>query len=112
MSEPKLPDVMLTLLQNIHDDVKRMDERLESHIDEEEELMERHTAEIVALQAAFPRGDMAGHQLYHASIIQRNDWISQVCKDITKEIAKYGLIGALGWLAYHAWVDFLAGPGK
>lgn len=104
--------VVLVLVQAIHDDVKRIDAQLTAHISEEEDLLRDHTENLKKLHTAFPQDDVEGHRLYHASIIERNQWVAGLCKDITKEIAKYGLIGFLVWLGYQAWLGFLAGPHK
>ena len=65
MAEPHIPDALLNLLQSIYDEqvaskdaLVALEKRLLEHINEEEGMLERHTAEIVALQASFPNGDM------------------------------------------------------
>lgn len=118
-----LPDVMLELLQRVHEEqqavnaqVKALTEKLEAHIKEEEDMFERHTAEIVALQGAFPKGDMPGHQMYHASIIKRNEFLADMFQESAKHIAKYGLLAFLVWLLWHGAEDLvrnvLKGLGK
>ena len=98
-------DAILALLADIQRDVRDTREKIEKHIAEEEEMLERHTAEIVALQAAFPKGDMAGHQMYHSSIIKRNEFLADVFKEAAKHIAKYGLLAFVIWVFGHAVVD-------
>lgn len=109
-----VPDAMLDLLQSIYDEqvkskdaLTALEKRLVDHINDEESMMERHTAEIVALQASFPNGDLHGHQMYHASIIARNEWITEVFKDAAKHIAKYGLVAFLVWLLWHGLSDLV-----
>ncbi len=110
----QLPDAVYNLLQSIYDEqvaskdaLVALEKRLLDHINEEEGMLERHTAEIVALQSSFPNGDMHGHQMYHASIIKRNEWITEVFKDAAKHIAKYGLLAFLAWLLWHGAEDLV-----
>lgn len=106
------PDAVFALLEQIHKEqqelnasVSSLNTEFQKHIAEEEVMLERHTAEIVALQAAFPRGDVAGHQMYHSSIIKRNEFLADVFKEAAKHIAKYGLLAFVIWVFGHAVVD-------
>lgn len=112
MSAPTIPDAILNLLTQIHNDVRSLDKRLLDHIEEEENMIRTHDEkietmerEVIALHAAFPNADMAGHQLYHASVIKRNEFLAEVLKETAKHIAKYGLIGFVIWIAGHAISD-------
>lgn len=122
MSGQNLPDAILTLLTQIHDDVKSLDERLSKHIEEEEGMIRRHDdqievmqREVIAIHAAFPGEDMVGHQLYHSSVIRRNEFLADMFKEAAKHIAKYGLMAFLLWLIWHGFEDIVknvTGAGK
>lgn len=108
----QIPDALLSLLEQIHREqqttnatVASLAQKLEAHIEDEETMLERHTAEIVAIQSAFPGGDTAGHQLYHSSIIKRNEFLAEVFKEAAKHIAKYGLLAFLVWMLWHGAED-------
>lgn len=109
-----LPDAVLGLLEQIHKEqqslasqVSSMTRELQDHIREEEQLLEKHTAEIVALQSGFPNGDVHGHQLYHASVIKRNEFLADMFKEAAKHIAKYGLLAFIIWLLWHGATDII-----
>ena len=99
------------MVQGIDIKFDNLNLRFERHIIDEEIALGVIGKELTGITAAFPEGDFIGHKAYHASVIERNTWIASVCKDVSKEIAKYGLLGFLAWLGYHAWISFLAGPG-
>lgn len=85
---------------------------LRNHVNKEEGDWNDMKASLDSLICAFPNQDMEGHHDYHSTLIERNKWITQMCKDVVKEITKYGLLGFLAWLGYQAWIGFLAGPMK
>lgn len=103
-------ETLLQWMKDLRSDIKDLDAKLDKHMLDEEHLLEQQNADIVSLKTAFAEDDYVGHKLYHASIIERNRWIIQLLREVSKEIAKYGLIGAVLWTLYHAWIDFLAGP--
>lgn len=109
-----VPDAVLVLLEQIHREQQTTNEtvvtltrKLEEHIAEEESMIERHTAEIIAMQNAFPNGDIHGHQMYHASIIKRNEFLAEMFQEAAKHIAKYGLMAFLVWLLWHGAEDLV-----
>lgn len=101
---------ILRMVQVIDEKLDGAASSLAAHMREEELVIASMQGKLSAIESAFPNDDFHGHKEYHASLIERNRWIVQLCKDVAREIAKYGLIGFLLWLGYHAWIDFLAGP--
>ena len=99
-------------LDNTNAKLDASEERLSKHMEDEEDVLVEVKAQVASLHGAFPEEDIQGHHSYHQSLIERNKWITSLCKDSVKEIAKYGLLGFLGWLLYHLWIDMLAGPHK
>ena len=83
---------------------------ISDHVNTEEGDWRTMNDKLTQLTEAIPEGDMKGHHDYHTSVIDRNRWITQLCKKLFEELAKYGLLGFLGWLGYQAWIGFLAGP--
>lgn len=102
--------VVLAMMQTIHADVKAMDAKLTDHINTEpDEWM----AVMRKLQEdAFPAGDPEGHRKAHEEQMQSIHDRAEFWKKMAFEVTKYGVLGVLGWLAYHAWVAFIHGPGK
>ena len=98
---------VLDEVRSLRDEIRTLDTKLTEHVHEEEEILERHTAEIVAIQAGFPKGDMHGHADYHQSIIDRNKWLTEVLKETAKHIIKYGLIGFIVWLLWTGLHDLI-----
>lgn len=112
-----VPDVMLTLLQNIHNDLqdvkteqKKMGDTLYSHINTEPEEWAEQLRQL--MKDSFPGGDAEGHRRYHEETITAIEARAEFWKKMLFEVTKYGLFGVLGWLAYTVWVAFLHGPGK
>ena len=101
---------MMRVLNDVNDKLDAGATALENHMRIEEGDMRGLHDRIAALHTAFPNGDLQGHQMYHASLIERNTWITKICKESVEKMAQYGLIGFVIWLGYQAWTGFLAGP--
>lgn len=117
MTPPTIPDVMLTLLQTIHDDLQDikgkqedMQQTLTDHINTEP----NEWAEILndLVKRSFPNEDPEGHRRYHEAEMNYMEARAEFWRKLLFEVSKYGLIGVVGWLAYTVWVAFLHGPGK
>ena len=110
VAEPNVPDVILTLLEQIHNDMSAMRQELTDHIATEPAEWAKILSDLQA--KAFPGGDPEGHRKAHedemATIAARADF----WKKMLFEVTKYGLLGVVGWVAYQLWVAFLHGPGK
>ena len=101
---------MMRVLNEVNEKLDAGKLALEEHMRVEEHDLQSLHDKIGALHMAFPNGDLVGHQLYHASLIDRNKWVTRMAKDAVEKLAQYGLIGFVIWLGYQAWTGFLAGP--
>jgi hypothetical protein len=106
----ELSDVMLTLLQTIHDDVQKVKRTLEDHINTEPEEWAAVLDDLS--KKAFPAGDPEGHRKYHEDEMKFMEARADFWKKMLFEVTKYGIFGVLGWLAYITWTAFLQGPQK
>lgn len=109
--------VLLTLVQNVHDDIKTihgdiksLDIRLTKHMTDETMELAQEISKLMA--AAFPEGDPTGHRKHHEAVIAKAEARAAFWRKMLEEITKYGLIGLIGWLALTAWSAFLQGPHK
>lgn len=101
---------VLELVRIIHDNQISMDAKLSKHMQEETlELAEEINR---LMNKCFPGGDGAGHKVAHDLWIERVSESRDFWKTMRKELAKWGLIGFLGWAAYALWTAFLQGPHK
>lgn len=110
LMEAKVEVEILRMIRQVDKKQDQLTKILDDHMIKEEGDWNFMKETLDGLIKAFPNEDMEGHHNYHNSLIERNKWITQMCKDIVKEITKYGLIGFLAWLGYQAWLGFLAGP--
>lgn len=78
------------------DRVGSLEDRLSDHMGKEE-------AELAAIAAAFPGGDMDGHRRYHASIIEWRELRNRLVREALVQAAKVGGVAAFGWLLYAIW---------
>ena len=98
----------ILLMQQIHQKVEDMDKRLTQHMTDETLVLAEEIAKL--MNSAFPGSDPQGHRVYHESQMQAIADRAAFWKMMRNEVAKYGIIGVLGWLAYTAWIAFLRGP--
>lgn len=57
--------------------------------------------------SGFPGDDPTGHRVYHESLIERNKAYADLGRKLLFELAKWGLIGFIGWLLIAGWHDIL-----
>jgi hypothetical protein len=109
-SEPRDVAAVLTLVTEVHRDVKDLSARLTVHMtDETMELAE----EIATLmRKAFPEGDPDGHRRHHELVIKQAEARAAFWQKMSFEISRWGLIGFLGWAAIALWKSFLVGAVK
>ena len=88
--------------------MQAMQQELKDHMADEQAVLEGIHSSLLNFRSAIPGEDYMGHALYHSSIIERNKWITQLCKDILRDVAKYGLVGALVWGMWHLGHDLAA----
>lgn len=108
MSDPM--QLLLQMMQQIHDNQVLMDAKLTKHMTEEtQELADA----IVKLQGiAFPEGDSDGHRRAHEAWITKAEKQAAFYDKMKTALAQYGLLGFAGWLVLIAWQGFLQGPHK
>lgn len=100
--------IAVLLMQQIHERINDMDKRLTQHMTDETLVLAEEIAKL--MNSAFPGSDPQGHRVYHESQMQAIADRAAFWKMMRNEVAKYGIIGVLGWLAYTAWLAFLRGP--
>lgn len=58
-------------------------------------------------ESGFPGDDPVGHRQYHESLIERNKAYTDLGRKLLFELAKWGLIGFIGWLLVAGWGDIV-----
>lgn len=108
---------LLALIQTIHDDIKKLDERvigldsrLTKHITDETMEIAQELHKL--MKDAFPEGDPTGHRKHHEAVIAKAEARAEFWKKLSFEISKGGLLGFLTWALYALWQYFLQGPHK
>lgn len=71
---------------------------------------EMSSSQIEELRHAFPADDPAGHRAYHDEVIATARARKEFYQKLLFELAKWGLLGFVGWLFVSGWRDFLKGP--
>ena len=102
--------VILMMVRSMHKDVNSLRDDLRKHMTDETDELAKAMTQI--LKRAFPNEDPDGHRMAHEA--QMNTLMNRATfwKNLSFEVAKYGLLGVLGWLLFHAWEAFLMGPKK
>lgn len=121
--ERRSTDAILLLVQTVHEDVLAVREAVQ-HVRNAVDSVEVELANHIAIEPkmlatlvqtlmdkAFPAGDPAGHCEAHEAQMQLVRDRAKFWKDLAFEVSKWGLLGVIGWLAFHAWVAFVKGPG-
>ncbi len=107
-SERRQTDPVLILVTQVRDTLDRMNEKLSNHINNETTELANEIARVML--KAFPRGDPDAHRLHHELAIQKAEAKAKFWQTMSTEIAKWGLIGFLGWAGFALWKTFLMGP--
>lgn len=66
--------------------------------------------QVQELRHAFPADDPAGHRAYHDEVIAIARARKEFWQKLLFELAKWGLLGFVGWMVVAGWRDFLRGP--
>ena len=103
-------NAVLSLITEVHKDLKALNERLSSHMVEETHDLAAEVAKLMA--DAFPEGDPKGHRKYHEASIAKAEAKAEFWKKMLFEICRWGLIGFIGWMAVTLWKAFVLGPVK
>jgi len=99
---------VLMLVQAIQADVTEMRDTLHNHISTEPKEWAKVLTDLMI--KSFPGGDADGHRAAHEAQMRAIQDRAAFWKTLLAEVTKYGILGVLGWLTYHAWVAFLHGP--
>lgn len=92
---------LIAMIQQVHDDVRALDSKLTIHILEEVEDISK--AVQAAFEVSMPNNNPGAHRLEHEYAANAMRASSEFWNKLLFELAKTGLIGALGWLTYAAW---------
>lgn len=99
---------VLVLVQTIQADVADMQLTLKNHIQTEPKEWAKVLSDL--MNKSFPDGDPDGHRAAHEAQMRAIQDRAAFWRTMRIEITKYGILGVIGWLTYHAWVAFLHGP--
>ena len=112
---PRHASEVTVLIHLLHDDIKTvksgvtaLDTRLSKHMTDETLELAEAIANI--MNKSFPEGDPQGHRRHHELSIKAAEDKAAFWKKMRDEVAKYGLIGIIGWLSFVAWAAFVKGP--
>ncbi len=101
---------LISLIEQLTERVHEMSEKLDKHVAslpaEREQIIKN------VLTEALPGGDTVGHRRYHEDVMASLEARTAFWIKMRDELAKWGLIGFLGWAGYALWVAFLQGPHK
>jgi hypothetical protein len=95
-------------------DIRRSVESLGTQMTSNAEAHHRDLVEAVGtlLSRSFPNGDAEGHRRFHEASIRAAEDRAKFWNTMRSELAKYGLLGFLGWAIYYLWQAFLQGPHR
>ena len=99
---------VITLVTELHKDIKALDAKLEIHMINETHELAAEVAKLMA--AAFPEGDPHGHKAAHLAWIHKTEARAEFWEKLKYELSKWGLIGFFGWAIVALWQHFLQGP--
>lgn len=88
---------LLALVRSTHEDVAAMRVSLSTHM--HNETLALAEAIHTLTNTAFPEGDAAGHREYHLALMAAAKNKAEFWRKLSFELAKWGLLGCLGWLA-------------
>ena len=101
---------MLVLVQQTYASVQALDKKLSEHM--VNETLELAEALAGIMTRSFPDGDGDGHRRHHESVLKQAESRADFWATMSKELAKWGLVGFMGWATYALWNAFLQGPHK
>lgn len=103
-SSPKL----IELIRTVHDNQLALSAKLDKHMKEETSELADAIARL--MKEAFPEGDPDGHRRHHELVIKQAEEKAEFWQKMRLELAKWGLLGFLGWALLQLWQSFLQGP--
>jgi hypothetical protein len=99
---------MIELLTFINHQISDMRTELSDHMRDETAELAKSVAAM--MHEAFPGGDPVGHRKHHEAVIKAAEAKAAFWQDMSRSLARWGLIGFSGWLIYVAWAAFVKGP--
>lgn len=91
---------------------QQMQDYLELSIDRKLDSIRTDVKRIMEIvdhyKSGFPGDDPLGHRQYHESLIERNKAYADLGRKLMFELAKWGLIGFIGWLLVAGWHDIIS----
>jgi hypothetical protein len=96
-------DAILAAVKATHELVAQQGQRLQDHITEEESTLKRFIA-------GFPGEDPVSHCAAHLEWIEEVKERKEFYRKMRFELARWGLLGFLGWAFFQLWSGFLKGP--
>lgn len=103
-------EVILGHLVSLSDQIREVRNDLSQAREELHRRAEGAERQIVELRHAFPADDPVGHRAYHDEVINIARARKEFWQKLLFELAKWGLLGFLGWMLIAGWRDFLKGP--
>ncbi len=103
-------DAILLHVQQVDANVKALDDKMTYHHAIFREEVQKSVESV--FERSFPDGDPEGHRRHHELVIQREEERVKFWLTMRVELAKYGLVGFVGWAVYALWNAFLQGPHK
>ena len=97
---------LVVMVQQIHENVTSLRGELNDG------LAAQKTDLQDVLVRAFPEGDAAGHRRHHEAVIKAAEKRAKFWTDMAASVAKWGLVGLVGWMVNLAWQGLLQGPHK
>jgi len=99
---------LLHMINTVSAGIEKMDQRLSKHMEDETKELAVEIAKL--LNSAFPGGDAGQHRREHEASIKRAESVAAFWQMMSRELAKWGLLGFIGWGLAAVWRAFLMGP--
>jgi hypothetical protein len=103
-------DALLLHIRELQSTVKALEVKMTYHHGVFRDEVEKSVVRV--FEHSFPDGDPDGHRKVHEAWIKQAEDKAKFWRTMQTEIAKYGLIGFIGWAGYALWQAFLQGPHK
>lgn len=99
---------VIELVKQIHASQVTLDAKLTRHMSEETHELAEAIADLI--KDSFPEGDPSGHRKYHEASIKKAEAQAEFWNDLKKSVARWGVVGVLGFIALASWKALLLGP--
>lgn len=99
---------ILLLVEQVHQKVHDMDDRLTKHMTEETLELAEEISKLMC--RAFPSADPDGHRAAHEAQMRAISDRADFWKKMLFELSKFGLLGFIAWAGLALWRNFLQGP--